>query len=150
MAPRRKAGAPLALPLSPNLPDVRGEHLRLLETHVPVLTWTTDAALRITSSGGALLDVLGVDPIRVRGLTLAEYFRTEDENFLPISVHRRALAGASDSYEVHDNGRTYRAFVEPLPGGLQLGAGTLALHRLARELRVGTAELRRTLLDERL
>ena len=114
MASRRKAGAPLALPHRPSRTDARGEHLRLLETHVPVITWTTDAALRITSSGGAALDALGIDPKRVRGLTLAQYFRTEDEDFLPISVHRRALAGASDTYEIHAAGRTYRAYVEPL------------------------------------
>ena len=149
MASRRKAGAPLALPPSPNLPDVRGEHLRLLETHVPVLTWTTDGALRITSSGGALLDVLGVDPVRVRGLTLAEYFRTTDENFLPISVHRRALAGAADSYEVHDNGRTYRAFVEPLrDDGAIVGTVGVALDLTERRSAADEAAARSQALVE--
>ena len=49
MASNPKAGAPLVLSHPLNWQGVRGEHLRLLQAHVPVITWTTDTALRITS-----------------------------------------------------------------------------------------------------
>jgi PAS domain S-box-containing protein len=114
MASRPKAGAPLVPSHAPNWQGVRGEHLRLLQAHVPVIAWTTDTALRITSVAGAGLATLALDPDELRGLTLAEYFRTTDEDFLPIAVHRRALRGVCESYQVELVGRMYQAYVEPL------------------------------------
>jgi PAS domain S-box-containing protein len=114
MASIPKAGAPLELVHPLTWHGARGEHLRLLQAYVPAITWTTDAALRITSLAGAGLATLALDPDRMRGVTLAEYFQTEDEEFLPIAVHRRALGGLAESYQVQLVGRTYQAYVEPL------------------------------------
>ena len=114
MASSPKAGAPLEFPQTLNWQGVPAEHLRLLREHVPVITWTTDLALRITSAAGAGLATLGLDPDRLRGLTLREYFQTSNDDFLPIAVHRRALGGVCESYQVRLVGRTYQAYVEPL------------------------------------
>src|SRR5262249_13640376 len=117
MASSPKAGAPLALSYPPSQQGVRGEHLRLLQAYVPVVTWTTDAALRITSVAGSALTTLAIDPAHLRGRTLAEFFETSDETFLPIAVHRRVLAGRTETYRIDLHGRTYQSYVEPLRDG---------------------------------
>jgi PAS domain S-box-containing protein len=128
MASIPKADASLVLSRSLDWQGVRGEHLRLLQAHVPVVTWTTDATLRITSVAGAALTTLGLDPERLRGRTLAQYFQTDDDDFLPIAVHRRALRGVAEAYRVRLAGRTYQAFVEPLrDAGAIIGTVGVAL-----------------------
>ena len=50
-------------------------------------------------------------PDSVRNLTLFQYFRTDDPDYVPIAVHRRALRGSAGSYEVQLAGREFRARV---------------------------------------
>ncbi len=87
---------------------------RLFLEQLPVVFWSVDAAERFTSSLGAGLAALGLDADEVVGLTLSEYFGTDDPEMLPLQMHRRALAGESGTYTVPWRGRVYHSYVEPL------------------------------------
>jgi PAS domain S-box-containing protein len=91
-------------------------HLRLLTQQVPAVLWSTDRDLQFTSSTGAGLAALGLQPNQVVGMTLYKYFGTDDPAFLPIAAHLGALRGESLSYEVEWAGRTFESHVEPLRG----------------------------------
>jgi len=67
--------------------------LSLIIDQMPAILWTTDAQLRFTSSQGAGLADLGLEPTEVTGKSIYQYFQTEDPNFAPIAAHVRALAG---------------------------------------------------------
>jgi len=88
--------------------------LRLLLKQAPILLWTTDADLRVTSATGAGLVRLEALRDMPRGLTLYEYFNTRDRDVEPIASHLRALAGESVASEVEWLGRVYELHVEPL------------------------------------
>jgi signal transduction histidine kinase len=90
--------------------------LRLLIEQLPAVLWSTDTDLRFTSSLGAGLRNLDLLPNQVVGLTLYEYFQTNDPEFLPIARHRRALAGFSSSYQIEWRDRIFQTHVEPLEG----------------------------------
>lgn len=87
---------------------------RLMADNLPGVAWSTDRELRFTASFGAGLSRLGLRPGQVVGKTLYEYFRTEDETFTAIAVHRASLEGRSSSYEQHWEGRVFDVRVEPL------------------------------------
>ena len=76
--------------------------LRMLTRQMPAIIWSTDAAIRITSSHG---DGLG---------WLAS---------VPVAAHRRALEAEAVDFEMDWLGRTIQAHVEPLhgPGGKVTG-----------------------------
>ena len=88
--------------------------LRLLVEQMPAILWTTDRELRFTSTLGAGLQGLGMQPGEVVGKTLFEYFGTDDPKALPIAMHRRALEGQPASYEVNWGGNVYQSHVQPL------------------------------------
>ncbi len=92
----------------------RETRLRLAVEGAPAILWTTDARLRYTSSLGAGLRAQGLQPNQVVGMSLSDYFQTQDSEFLPIAAHTKALRGESASYRMTWNGRTYEAHVEPL------------------------------------
>lgn len=88
--------------------------LSLMVEKMPAVLWTTDRDLKFTSSIGAGLASLGVSPNQTVGLSLFEYFRTNDPNFVPIAAHKRALAGETVTYEVDWQRRTFESHVQPL------------------------------------
>ncbi len=102
--------------------------LRMILEQAPVLLWTTDTELRLTSASGAGLRRLELDPNLPRGLTLYEYFGTRDEDVEPIASHHRALAGTSVSKELEWAGRTFDVRLEPLrsPEGRIIGTAGVA------------------------
>ncbi|MCX7622487.1 MAG: diguanylate cyclase [Thermomicrobium sp.] len=81
---------------------------------LPAIVWTVDRDLVFTSSEGSGLAHLGLKPGQVVGRSLYEYFGTDDPDYLPIRLHRLALAGDPQEYEFHTNGRHYRVRLEPL------------------------------------
>lgn len=87
---------------------------RLLIEQMPAILWTTDTELRFTSSVGAGLAMLNVQPNGGAGTTLAEYFESDDPNYLPILAHRRALKGETGSYEFAWRERVWQTHLEPL------------------------------------
>jgi PAS domain S-box-containing protein len=89
--------------------------LQLLINQVPALLWTIDTDLRFTSSGGAALAGLGLRPGQVVGMTLYEYFDTDDPAFEPIAMHRLAMeSGERVSYDFEWSDNSYEVLLEPL------------------------------------
>ena len=90
--------------------------IEMITSQMPAVLWSTDRDLRLTSLTGAGLAYMGQRPGQSVGLTLQEYFRTNDPVFLPVAAHRKALLGESVSYEIEWSGRTFASHVEPLRG----------------------------------
>ena len=68
----------------------REARLQLLIGQAPAVVWTTDTALRFTSSQGAMLATLGYGAEQLVGMTLAEFFQTDDANVPPIGARSPA------------------------------------------------------------
>jgi PAS domain S-box-containing protein len=94
--------------------QAREEQLRLTSNQVPAVLWTTDTELKFTSSTGAGLDALGLKTDQVVGMTLFEYFKTDDPKLSAIKAHRQALKGKSAKYEFDWEGRVFDSHVKPL------------------------------------
>ena len=116
--------------------------LAMLVESMPAVLWTADPALRITSATGAGLQAIGMDPREAMGLSLLEFFRTEDQDFPAIAAHRRALAGEAMAFETAWQTRRFESHVQPLANseGATLGVIGVALDiterdRLADQLR---------------
>jgi two-component system, cell cycle sensor histidine kinase and response regulator CckA len=109
--------------------------LRLLIARMPAVLWTTNTDLRITFSGGASLADPFWHPDQMLGLTLQEYFKTDDPKFPPLAAHLQALQGELVSYETTWSGRTFEARVGPLRDseGQIVGCIGNALHAPARK-----------------
>lgn len=109
--------------------------LRQLVERMPAVLWTTDTDLRITFSAGAGLASPDWHPDQMTGISLSEYFQTDDPQFPPLAAHLRALQGESVSYEATWNGRTFEARVEPLRDSEEQIVGCIgtALHAPARK-----------------
>ena len=132
--------------------DERDTTLQLIVSQMPAVLWSTDTNLRLTSSEGAGLTGLGVKPGQFVGVTLFDFFRTTDPEFLPLVAHRKALLGESVSFEVDWSGRTYASHCEPLrnPDNSIRGVIGIALDitrqkRSERELQKSFSLLRATL-----
>ena len=132
--------------------EERDTTLRLIVNQMPAVLWSTDTDLRLTSSDGAALTALGHRPGQFVGVTLFDFFRTTDPQFLPLVAHRKALLGEPVSFEVDWSGRTYASHVEPLrnPDRTIRGVIGVALDitrqkRSERELQKSYSLLRATL-----
>ena len=97
--------------------------LRVVLKQAPILLWTTDVELRVTSATGAGLLRLESLNDRPKGLSLYEYFDTRDRDIEPILSHLRALSGESVSTEIEWVGRVFDVQIEPLrsPEGAVIG-----------------------------
>lgn len=87
---------------------------RLLVAQMPAVLWTTDRDLRFTSSVGSGLAAMNLVPNQVIGMSLFEFFRTDDPEFLPIAIHRKTLEGVPATYETEWAGRVFESHTEPL------------------------------------
>ena len=103
--------------------------LRMILRQVPVLVWSTDRDLRVSSALGGGFRGLDTSRSGERGLSLFEYFEAHGEDAEPIASHRRALAGDSVGAQMEWQGRTYDVHIEPLrsPEGTVLGTIGVAL-----------------------
>lgn len=87
----------------------REAQLRLLVEQLPVLVWSTDAELRITSLHGGRSGLRPTsDPV---GAEVRELFGSTG---VPLDVQHGALAGRSGTYRVVWQGRTWEVRVDPL------------------------------------
>ena len=109
----RKAQAE-ALAISEQAIADREARLQLLLKQMPAIVWTTNKDLRITSSTGAGLALLNLEPGMVKGLTLPEYLQSNDPDLPPLVAHRKALAGETVTYEYEWKNRSFRVHVDPL------------------------------------
>src|SRR6185295_1649837 len=67
--------------------------LRMLVEQTPAVMWSVDLGLRFTSSVGAALAGLNLKPNQVVGMSLFDFFGTEDPDFPEIAAHRKAIEG---------------------------------------------------------
>jgi len=88
--------------------------LRLLVEQMPAILWSTDADLRVTCLLGAGLSALNLKPGQLVGMSLYDYFGTNDPGSPYIAPSRRALQGESITQEISWKGRTYEFYLEPL------------------------------------
>ncbi len=105
----------------------REAHLRLVVEQMPAILWTTDARLQITSTMGAGLAAVGLEPSEVVGMTMLENLGTDDLEATPIAAHLRALRGESLTYEMEWRGRTFQVRVDPLRGSDKRITGTIGI-----------------------
>jgi PAS domain S-box-containing protein len=117
--------------------------LSVMMDKMPAVLWTTDTELRFTSGMGAGLEALGLRAHEMEGKSLFEYFRTDDQEFIAIAAHRKALTGQSVTYEIEWQKHVFDSHVQPLKGsdGQLLGVIGVALDitdrkHLADQLRV--------------
>src|SRR3989449_130458 len=88
--------------------------LKLVLEQAPVLLWSTDRDLRVTSAMGTGFRGLDLPRSGERGLSIYEYFNIHDDDIEPIVSHRRALLGESVATQIEWQGRTYDVHMEPL------------------------------------
>ncbi len=132
-------------------PDLR---MAAIVGQLPAIVWTTDQQLRFTASYGAGLAALGLSPDQVRGMSLQEFLRTDDEQFPAIAAHRKSLAGKSADFEQHWAGIHYWSHVEPfrddageIVGCLGLAIEITEQKQIQDELRLARDALHQRLTD---
>ncbi len=123
----------------------RDSGLRLLAERLPIILWTTDKRLRLTSAYGAGLAEFNLDADQVKGMSLFEYFNADDPEFTPIASHHQALRGEPLSYERELMGRTYHFHVEPLQNGGGEVLGTIGAALDITDRKKAEEELRRSM-----
>jgi signal transduction histidine kinase len=101
--------------------------LRMILRQVPVLLWSTDRDLRVTSALGGGFRSLDTARREERGLSLFEYFDAPDADREPIASHRRALDGESVSAQMEWQGRQYDVHIEPLRSSEGTIVGTIGV-----------------------
>src|SRR2546425_928218 len=99
--------------------------LKLVLEQAPVLLWSTDRDLRVTSAMGTGFRGLDLPRSGERGLSIYEYFNIHDDDIEPIVSHRRTLLGESVATQIEWQGRMYDVHMEPLRSkeGAILGTG---------------------------
>ena len=88
--------------------------LRLLVEQMPVLLWTTDQYLRITSNWGSSSPHPGIHSGDLVGQTISEYLKCTDTNTTPMAHHYAALRGESVHFEYKRQDRVLDIHLEPL------------------------------------
>ncbi len=88
--------------------------LRSLAEQMPVLLWTTDLRLHITSNWGSCLPFSGMNAGELVGRTVSEYLKCEDTNTTPMAHHYAALRGESVQFEYRRKDRVLEIRLEPL------------------------------------
>jgi diguanylate cyclase (GGDEF)-like protein/PAS domain S-box-containing protein len=110
-------GRRLSSSSSSNGSNTPGEtQLRILTEQMPVVLWTTDRQLRITSNWGSGLRFSRIRPGELVGRTVHEYMQCEDPEATPIAQHYEALRGSSSHFEYKQKNRVLDIHLEPLRG----------------------------------
>jgi len=93
---------------------VSAARTHVLLDQLPGMIWTTDRDLRCTSSQGAGLHALELEPNQIVGLTFEEFAGVDDPEHPALRAHLAALNGQSSHYRDSHAGRAYDVYVEPL------------------------------------
>lgn len=98
-------------------------HLRLLVEQMPVLLWTTDQQLRITSHCGAGLPPSEIAAEELVGRPVSEYLRCHGGNTTPMAHHYAALRGEPVQFDYKHQDRVLEMHLGPLrsPSGEIIG-----------------------------
>jgi len=101
--------------LEPRQNDSPAEkQLRLLVEQMPVMLWTTDRHLRITSNWGSGFQLSKIGSGKLVGRTVPEFLRCEESGGGPVMRHFDALRGTSSRFEYKRADRVLDIQVEPL------------------------------------
>jgi diguanylate cyclase (GGDEF)-like protein/PAS domain S-box-containing protein len=101
---------------SPN-GDTPGEtQLRMLVEQMPVVLWTTDRHLRITSNWGSGPGLSKIRPGALVGRTVYEFLKCQDPQATLMARHFEALQGLSSHFEYKQKNRVLDIHLEPLRG----------------------------------
>lgn len=94
---------------------IAAEHFTRLVAQLPVIVWSTDTELHVTSRFGGGLAPFGQSSGTVDGPppAVTDFVDPSDESTV-LAAHRAALRGESSSYETRFSGRTFTSRVEPL------------------------------------
>jgi PAS domain S-box-containing protein len=103
----------------------KDERLRLLVEQIPVIFWTTDADLQVTSARGAALKTLDLQPEQLIGTNVVELFGNPAS--AAVHAHRRAIAGYSSNYQLTFREHIFQAYVEPLRGTAESATGCIGI-----------------------
>ena len=88
--------------------------LRLLIQQMPVVLWTTDGRLRVTSNWGSGLQLFRTRGEDLLGRPVSEFLKCQDTNTTPMAHHYAALRGEPAHFEYKQQDRTLDIHVEPL------------------------------------
>lgn len=102
--------------------------LELVLEQLPLLSWTTDADLQLTSCSGTSIRAMGWEDGQALGRHLEDLEAFSGSRDL-ISAHRQALRGEAANLETKIGGRSHRCWVRPIEGreGEVVGSVGLAL-----------------------
>jgi len=92
---------------------IGAEHFTRLVNQLPVVVWSTDTDLRLTSRYGGVLAAFGHAAGIADGTPITAFVDPADTEAV-LAGHRAALRGESASYETRFRGRSFSARVEPL------------------------------------
>ncbi|GAC1630421.1 MAG: hypothetical protein NVS9B14_01040 [Candidatus Acidiferrum sp.] len=113
-----------------NFDGLPGEReLRLLVDQMPVMVWTTDRHLQITSNWGQGFQKSEFGYGRCAGRTILEFLACDRSEAEPVAKHMEALSGKSGRFEYRRAERVLEVQVEPLrsPEGATIGCLGVAL-----------------------
>jgi diguanylate cyclase (GGDEF)-like protein/PAS domain S-box-containing protein len=99
---------------SNSLESTDSVELKLLIEQMPMVVWTTDLNLKITSCLGARMRGAKVRNEELLGKSIYEYLKCQDPHTTPVAQHYEALRGASSQFEYRRNNRTFELHLEPL------------------------------------
>jgi PAS domain S-box-containing protein len=110
-----------------NSPSSNGSFPMALIDQMPAMLWRVDGEFRFTGCRGGALADLGLTPDGLVGMTLFDFFQTEDTAFRPIAANLRALRGETVNYELDWGARVFRVRVGPDRDDSGQIAGTVAV-----------------------
>jgi diguanylate cyclase (GGDEF)-like protein len=106
-------------PVSKTAPPPMRRHaqgiLGVLAARLPLFVWSTDSALRVTSSLGTrpenllLPEAQGPKP----ELRLSDRLRPAEAEHPALAAHRKALQGEAVEFDIQGDGRTFEVHIEP-------------------------------------
>jgi PAS domain S-box-containing protein len=99
--------------VNPPLRALAAAEVAQLMAQLPALLWVVDRDDRFTATLGGALRELGSWPNRVVGMSLAEYYETDERSQPTIAAHDSALAGRPSTYVYEWRERIYQCHVEP-------------------------------------
>jgi len=88
--------------------------LARLVDQLPVLLWTADRELRVTSRRGGSIPMLDPAPADTGVVRVGDHVDDPVQAARAIAAHQAALRGEATAYEIMLRGRTFSARVEPL------------------------------------
>ncbi len=116
------------------------EQFRLMVNELPLVLWSTDRDLRLTTSMGAALRKFGLKEEELVGTLLADYIGDPDSSI--VQHTRQALRGSSLQYEFAWQGRNLEIYQEPLRDAEAVIIGTVGMSLDVTERKSGEAQLR--------